>query len=358
MPVREKSMNKLHTRRSAIALRFLAIAVLALGAVQGPVGASKASEAKLPLIWLSSPPVADYMALFRDPDTWKTGLARTGVLTLSTHFASTTGDKALKEIIIFLQRHRMALGVDGNLQTPGKDECGLGIEGYDPPGSAKLLAARIKSLGGELRYIAMDEPLWFGHIAKSYWLPNHGACRDTIEGVAANVAAVVSEVRQVFPNVEVGDIEYLPPGDDVEWPHYSGELKTWLSAFEKKTGRPLSFLHFDVGWQPNPRHGGKVDETWRASLKSVTQIPSEAGIAYGVIYNGSPTDTGDDEWVDRAEERFQIAEGALQLKPDQVVIQSWMKHPGVVAPETTPGTLTNLLLRYLRWRERDPALSH
>ncbi|HEX3862780.1 MAG TPA: hypothetical protein VHY35_13910 [Stellaceae bacterium] len=346
-------MKKLRKRRStvAVALRLVATIVLELVAVPALGGTSAVSEAKLPLIWLSSPPVADYMTLFRDPASWKTGLAHTGVLELSTHFASTTGDKALREIIVFLQSHHMALAIDGNLQTPGKDECGLGIEGYANPGEAKSLAARIKSLGGELRYITMDEPLWFGHIAKSYWRPNRGVCRDTVEAVATNVAAVLSEVRQIFPDVEIGDIEYLPPSDAAEWPRYSVDLKSWLSVFAKKTGRPMSFLHFDVGWQPIARHGGEVDEAWRNSLKSAAQIASNERIPYGVVYNGSPTDEDDDAWVARAEQRFRIVEGALQLKPEHVVIQSWMKHPVAVTSEGTSGTLTNLLLRYLQWKE-------
>jgi hypothetical protein len=43
---------------------------------------------------------------------------------------------------------------------------GLGlIEGYGTPASAKRIAGMIKAAGGEIKYLVMDEPLYYGHFS-------------------------------------------------------------------------------------------------------------------------------------------------------------------------------------------------
>jgi hypothetical protein len=46
----------------------------------------------------------------------------------------------------------------------GSDSCGMGVEGYGNPNTIENTARHIKSLGGTIDYIAMDVPVWFGHI--------------------------------------------------------------------------------------------------------------------------------------------------------------------------------------------------
>ncbi len=41
----------------------------------------------------------------------------------------------------------------------GDNGCGNGIEGYLDPHGLQLVMDRIRRLGGDLRYVAMDEPL-------------------------------------------------------------------------------------------------------------------------------------------------------------------------------------------------------
>jgi hypothetical protein len=58
----------------------------------------------------------------------------------------------------------MALLATKNTPRPGAPaNFGANVEGYDSPEETARIAAKIKRAGINLRYIAMDEPLWFGH---------------------------------------------------------------------------------------------------------------------------------------------------------------------------------------------------
>jgi hypothetical protein len=62
---------------------------------------------------------------------------------------------------------------------PGIDapvDCGGGVEGYFAPDQTAALAAKLKRAGGTLQYIAMDEPLWFGH-----YYNEKNACHSSID---------------------------------------------------------------------------------------------------------------------------------------------------------------------------------
>ena len=72
-------------------------------------------------------------------------------------------------------------------------------------------------------------------------------------------------------------------------------------------------------------------------------------IEYSLIYDGGGdgrTQT-DEIWTETAARRFRAVEADPQMAPEQAVIQTWVRWPASMLPETQPGTLTNLLLQYL-----------
>lgn len=342
-------------RRPGSPRRALVAVMLAVVLCAPGIRAARAQTPALPRIWISSPPVAGYMTLFTDPASWETGLTHVQVLKLSTFFASRVGDKGLEKIIRFTQAHHIKLALEAGMLTPGPNECGEGVEGYNPPGFMLGLARRIQKLGGRIDIIAMDEPYYFGHIATSFWRPNHGVCRASIPQVAQNAARTIAAIRTVFPNVEVGDIEPIPnyakisAADDPRIP----QLVDWAKAFAQATGRPLSFMHFDVGWITRPPLADPQTEQngWIAALLRAVMVTRSIGLPYGIIINGRPDATSNIAWTSSAEQHFKIIEGRLGLHPSDVVFQTWVKLPNHVGPETTPGTLTSLLADYVRWRE-------
>jgi hypothetical protein len=64
-----------------------------------------------------------------------------------------------------------------------------------------------------------------------------------------------------------------------------------------------------------------------------------------VIYDGS-----DAVWISQAKQRFQQFEGALGIKPDGAVLQSWAAWPSRALPETNPNTMTGFVLQYVNWK--------
>ena len=67
------------------------------------------------------------------------------------------------------------------------------------------MANKVKTLGGNLKYNAMDERFSDAALATS---PN--ACHWTARQTAANALRAIVQVRTVFPDVIVGDIEAIP----------------------------------------------------------------------------------------------------------------------------------------------------
>jgi hypothetical protein len=62
------------------------------------------------------------------------------------------------------------------------------------------------SAGAEVGYIAMDDPLWFGH-----YYNGKNACHSSIDNVAERVAKNLHEYLKVFPNAIIGDGEPIRP---------------------------------------------------------------------------------------------------------------------------------------------------
>jgi hypothetical protein len=67
---------------------------------------------------------------------------------------------------------------------------------------------RFKMPGGNLRYIAMDEPFSGASVAIEA-----DACHWTPRQTAANALRAIAQVRTVFPDVIVGDIEPVPAAE-------------------------------------------------------------------------------------------------------------------------------------------------
>ncbi|MEZ5404312.1 MAG: hypothetical protein R2729_31825 [Bryobacteraceae bacterium] len=282
----------------------------------------------------------DFMDLFSPSAPWPMAASRTHVFKLyaSLFFPSllpdSLSDSQLRTVIAELDRRNIALAIEwGPLTAQG---CGDGIEGFTGL-SASYIANKIHSLGGNLRFIAMDEP--FQH-ASLYGGP--GACHWTPQQVAANALAQIAQVRAVFPGVVVGDIEVVP--DIFNVPDWVDRYTAWLDAWRTASGAPLGFFHVDVDWR-NP--------TWQAGVESLRAALAQRGIPFGMIYNGTGLESSDEEWVGRAEGNFvdyEILRGGI--RPDHVVFQSWNHYPKHLLPESDTATFTHLINRYFRDRTR------
>jgi hypothetical protein len=271
---------------------------------------------------------SDYFALFSPSAPWPRASAAVQVFKIGSGLVLNGTDGQLQTIFQDLKRRHIALGLEIMALT-ARPECGQKVEGYGRAGDMARMMERIHRLGGDLQYVAMDGPMWAGHLSN---LPN--ACHDPMSAVVADVANTVSIIRQTFPAAQIGDIETLGRNDPANLPD---ENMRWVKAYQDATGQPLAFVHFDVVW----------GDTMQRQFQQIVPRLHAAGIKVGLIYNGDRQDQTDLAWTTKAEQRFSIVEANPDFVPDHAVIQTWMIHPSRVLPETQPGTLTWLVNRYL-----------
>ena len=328
--------------------RFVAAIALG-GVVVGGTAAGQAPTApvsgdKRATVWFTprnQPPIAapDFMELFKSDAPWQQAASHVKIFKLYPQFLDSASDSQLQTVIVGLQRRHIALAIefglvdytDKTLCDGNSPDCGH-IESSGGQGLAGVLA-RIKKLGGDLRYIAMDEPLWFGHVITP--AQRHGAAQASITVLAKNVAKQVATAHQYFPDVQVGDIEPVSahtPSD------YVDQIMNWTSAYDTATGSPLAFFDADVVWQ--------ADGTAPNQLAELSKLTRRSGIRFGIIYNGNPGDSTGVEWTNNAERHFVGVEANSTMIPDDVIIQSWVAQPLYALPETRPGTMTYLVNRY------------
>ena len=318
-------------RRSQACIR-LVCALVTFAVFSGP------GMARAPEVWLGGVDpnarrkmfhenVSDYMDLFDESAAWVQAASHVQVFQINAGFVFYTPDDQLKNLFMDLKRRRIALAMEA-LILSGSHGCGAGMEGFSAPSSMKDVADRIIRLGGDLRYVAMDEPAWFGHHANG---PT--ACHASLAEIAEDAARKVFDLRRAFPSVQIGDVEPVGTLDPPDW---LDEVMRWTEAYHAAVGEPLNFLHADVQW------GG----AWRDQLPLFARSLRRSGIKFGIIYNGAPADGTGEEWTRHAEERFSGVEDGLRAVPDQAIFQSWHRQPERFLPETQPGTMTNLIDRY------------
>ncbi len=299
-------------------------------------GLPAVSRAQAPQIWASPPdpfslgPVhwrdmrPDYLQMFGPDAPWADAARKVSVYKVSPSLVDYAPSDVLRTIFADLQRRGFALAWEMGAVPPGTG-CGTGTEGY--AGDTARSVQRIKAAGGQLRYVAMDEPYWYGHYAKTAH-----SCQLSVEALAQGVAERLKVVRAVFPDVEVGDIEPVgnPPDDG-----YTDKLVAWAQAFRAATGKPLAFIHADVNWKG----------IWRQQLPEFVEKAKALKIPSGVIINGDPAAGSNEGWVAAAIIHQQQVVDVVHVKPDQLIFQSWEHLPTRVVPEQSPGTMTNLILQ-------------
>ncbi len=272
--------------------------------------------------------------------SWPTALTRVTVMGVLTQALVKIPDADLAKMVAELKRRHIALGIEMLAQAytlPGMSAppgCGGGVEGYFPPDQTAALAAKLKRAGGRLDYIAMDEPLWFGH----YYTGAH-ACRSSIDDVARRVAANLREYQRLFPGVVIGEIEPFPSITDQ--PAWRDDYQHWRQAFRQATGQALAYLYVDINWgQP----------AWQRSLAEVSGFTHGAGLPLGIIYNAAPSRSGSSEqaWLDAAVANAAHIERDLHVRPDWAMFTSWDRYPGhAVSDASGPGE-DYVLTQYLR----------
>jgi uncharacterized protein (TIGR03437 family) len=290
----------------------------------------------IPAAWNGMIGSVDYLDLFTPGADWTTASSRIQVFKMYTQmispsFPGSFSDATLQQIFSYLNSHHIALAVEFPPLIPTA-ACGIGVEGF--AGELALpMATRIQQLGGNLQYVAFDEPFYHGGVL----YPGPNACHWTPQQIAADALQSVAQIKTVFPNVIVGDIEPVPGG-----PAWLSQYTAGIDAWRAAAGVPFAFFHFDVNW----------GISWKPSVESLREALQQRGIPFGMIYNGWTTDLSDAQWMNDAENHYAEWEAQGGTIPSHVIFQSWYPYPQHVLPESDPTALTYLIDSYFRQRTK------
>ncbi len=276
----------------------------------------------------------DFSHLFDPSPAWS-GQADALVLSplfTQSMFTKLVPDDYVKHVTDFLENHHIALAVSiGAVQMDNAErtsgECGGG-EGYTRPNRNNIIFNRLKRSGLNVQYVALDEPLTYGH-----QVDRKNACGFSIEEVAKRVAASISEIRKFYPDVKFVDYE---SGTVVPANQWLPEFQTWLKAYRQATGTPPDLVVFDVDWR----------KPWLEAVRPATAILHRDGIRAGIFLDGTGPGTSDADAIAAYKRNMRSVDDA-KLPLDVVLIANWTPHPERNLPESDPDTLTGVLHYYM-----------
>jgi len=281
----------------------------------------------------TNPP--DYMDLFKPDAPWSTGAAATNVFKVGTAFMLRGTDDQLRTMIEGLKSRHIALAVEFGVLT-GSDTCGKGIEGFGSPAAADALCKRIQKLGGQLDYIAMDEPVTWGHekegtIAKKWTTEKilGRCCQYPLPELVARASVKIATLQRYFPNVKIGLIDAV----NGRYPHLGADIVTFIDLLQKATGLKLAFMHMDVSW----------DSDWRPQMELLVQRLRDRHIRIGVVFDGDVEASSDKQWIEQALGHYKDITRNPATAVDDLVFQTWTPRPAKMLPETDPTAWTYAL---------------
>ncbi len=278
--------------------------------------------------------MADYMDLFAPGAPWQKAAQRLSVFKIFAQTVLFEPDDVLRTIFTDMRRRHIAVAIEMGavLRT---DECGGG-EGFAPARLVDRVAGKLRRLGLVLDVWAMDEPVWFAHLASAgASIQGRPACMYPVAEVARRVAINVNRMRQYFPDIQVGTIDGVA-STSVPGPALVRDNIAFADEFYRQTGRPLAFWHADIAWR-NP--------DLRANLTALAKQLRARSIRFGAIVGGTPDQRTAAEWVSVALQHVRLLVDDPAVRPDDIVIQSWQLLPTRMLPEDQPDTVTYELLQ-------------
>lgn len=313
-------------RRASLLLLFL----LAAGLSDGPASAASSE------IWLGGvDPVvqadrhtdkpADYMTLFKNDAPWTVAASGVKVFKISTQIVRRGTDEQLTAIIESLKSRHIAMAIElGVLESSNR--CGKGTEGFASPPAVEVVSKRIKEHGGQLDYVAMDEPVTWGREKTGQNKLGFSYCQFSVPEMVEQAAQKIAILQRYFPNVRIGQIDAV----NSRYPRLADDIIGFIDGLHKKTGVKIQFVHADVAW----------DSDWRPMLESLVSRLRTRGVRVGVVFDGDVNASSDEQWIEQALTRYRLIQGNPQTRADDLVFQTWSPRPTRMLPESDPGAWT------------------
>jgi hypothetical protein len=275
--------------------------------------------------------------MFKSDAQWPIAAAHVGAIAVSEGPVLHLTDDELTQMASFIYAHHMKIFLETGIISRQKGSKFGGGEGYCFPAEIRATCEKMQKFGLTVDYLRMDEPIWFGHYNKNDAYVQQLAIPDLVQRVKEDA----DEVIKVFPNVQLVDIDPIPPV--TMQPDWQPTYKDYLQQLEAALNKPVVALQVDVQWK-NP--------AWMHDLKEFADFAHGLGMKFGVIYNSDGSADTDEDWIKAAEKSFTVVESLVGVIPEQPVFQSWDKIPSHALPETSPAAHTHLIDRYLLPRTR------
>lgn len=230
---------------------------------------------------------------------------------------ATLSPSAQATFFSYLTSKGIKLGVEGFCLVATSGQPGFGVEGFSENATDLFnLLTIIKNAGGEVAYIAWDEPWWFGYYSTGYY---------SLQNIASQAANAAQTVYSLFPNCLIGDIEPIT-SDTSE----TAALQTWLTTYANTAGKQFDFFQQDIAaWESG----------WQTVSGAVTAMCRSNGVLSGTIVNGYYNDTSNTQWVGHAIATADDLWTTTGLRPDFMIVQSWQQYPSTVMDPTDDNTL-------------------
>jgi hypothetical protein len=315
-------------------------------ALEAPAADLSANGGASPELWfgaVADEPTAagwsvdpDYPQLFEPDSSWQRARSRLFAFEMVRHYVTVvaTPEDKLRTMYAFLNEHHIALAVATGV-VPSQNGCG--VEGTARGAENVQMAKRLKKLGADLKYIVLDEPYTFGHAFQG-----RNGCRYDTDALAHGVAGEIQKIRDFYPDAQIVDVEAT---EGIDSP---AEFGRWLDALKREMGDGApKVVRFDVQW-------ASTKKPWRQTAPALVATVRQHGLDYGLVVDGTPLDQTDEAWIKTAEANLKAWEQTVQAPPEQVVIQSWHRHPTMLLPETSPATLPYLV----DWYCDNAAMAH
>jgi hypothetical protein len=288
-------------------------------------------------------PAVDFAAMFQPDAPWQDAASHVDVFTLYAGFILEATQDQIDAVVSDLSRRGIALALEtGVINVPHNPAYGCGgmgnVEGYRTVGVAEEIVRKIKAAHGELKYLVMSEPIYYGH----YYTGHLGGlgCHSPVHEIMTLSKPTLDVYLREFPRMTIGEIEptsYL----DGE-PTWQVDMQEWADEFRAAMGTPLSFMQVDVQWtQPD-----SVDNAL-AFYKFLQQLQQQGLLGrVGMKYDGTGQDRTDKAWTKDARDHVFLMEKKYELRPDQVIFQSFQFSPTHAMPDSANDTLTSLVNFY------------
>jgi hypothetical protein len=133
------------------------------------------------MIGIRTPPTNDFVELFKSGSSWARASAHVQVFKVSTQFLHRSSDEQLARVVQYLRSHHIALALEAEIMVTSV-RCGNGIPGFTTTNVIQMAVDRVRSVGGQIDYMAFDEPMAFGRAHR-----RPGQCGFSIEQLVQNI---------------------------------------------------------------------------------------------------------------------------------------------------------------------------